>query len=534
MSKVDRLYYNGSIYSVDNKSSKYEAIGITGNKISFLGSVDEGMKLEAAERIDLKGKVVLPGFIDSHLHLLNYAFVNQSFKMFACDSIEGIKEEAKEIIKTFNDDKSHWLYGRGWDENKFKDEKRVLTRFDLDEISTERPILFIRNCGHIAAVNSLGLEIVLGLEKTKEYLSQIDKEKGILTEASIKLCYNAMNKPTVDEIKSMILKVEPDYAKEGITAVEADNFLSLPGRDWRSITKAFNELKNEKKLTLRVREQASFTEISDLKDFIEAGNGMGDGNSFYSIGPVKLYQDGSLGAKTALMNDPYPGTDSFGTATHSQEELDELVSYAYKNNMQIIVHTIGDRASDMVEAAYEKAIAEYGDKGLRLAINHLQIVSPDLFDRMKAHNILCYIQPVFVASDMGIVPKLIPDEKLKLSYAWKSMINKGLVTCGGSDSPVERFSVLENIQIAVTRDRLGEITEGWMPEEKVSVDEAIRMFTINNCYGAFSENERGTLEIGKLADITILDADPYEVEPHDISKIKVAETIVDGKTVYKL
>ena len=106
MSKVDRLYYNGSVYSVDDKSSKYEAIGITGNKISFLGSVDEGMKLEAAERIDLKGKVVLPGFIDSHLHLLNYAFVNQSFKMFACDSIEGIKEEAKEIIKTFNEKSS--------------------------------------------------------------------------------------------------------------------------------------------------------------------------------------------------------------------------------------------------------------------------------------------------------------------------------------------------------------------------------------------------------------------------------------------
>lgn len=530
---MDRIFYNGKIYAIDQQNSFYTAIGVEKGKIAFLGNDAQAAGIEADEKIDLQGKTVLPGFVDSHLHMLNYAFVKQSYQMFSAGSVEEIIREGQKIAERMKDeDRSQWIYGRGWNEENFSDEKRPLDRFDLDKISEERPILFIRVCGHKAAVNTKALETIMALPQTKDYISQIDQEKGILTEASVKLCYDVMQEPSVEKIKEMILSAQKDINAHGITGVETDNFLSLPGRNSASIMQAYRELEQEGRLTLRVREQASFTAFDHMKAFIDAGNRTGDGGEYYTIGPVKLYEDGSLGARTALMNHPYDGTDQYGTAVHDQEDTDRLVDYAYKNNMQILIHAIGDKASDMVCNSYIKAIEKYGRRDSRLAINHLQVVSPDLFDRMKEYGILAYIQPVFVASDKDIIVKLTGEEPAGRSYMWKTMVEKGLTCCGGSDAPVESFDVLENIQIAVTRDRIGEETNGWHPSEKLSVMEAVRMFTINNAFGGFSEERRGSLEIGKDADMTILSEDIFQTEPHRISKIKVLETIVGGKTVY--
>lgn len=529
---MDKIFYNGKIYAIDEKGSQYTAMGIDGGKIAFLGSDEEAQSIEAAEKTDLKGKTVLPGFVDSHLHMLNYAFVKQSYAMHDAGSISEIIETGKARLEKMTDDEESWLYGRGWNEQNFTDEKRVLTRYDLDKISTERPILFIRVCGHQAAVNTKAMKIVMGLEDTKNYIEQIDEEKGILTEASVKLCYNAMKEPSLKQIKDFILFAQKELNAHGITGVESDNFLSLPGRNSERIIKAYTELEEEGKLTVRVREQASFTAFEHMKEFIDRGHRTGDGGEYYTIGPVKLYEDGSLGAKTALMNEPYLGEKTCGVLVHDIEDTDRLVDYAYKNDMQIIYHAIGDKAVDIVMDSYKKAIDKYGDKKLRLSINHLQVASKDIFDRMKESNILAYIQPVFVASDKKTITKLMGEEVAARSYLWKTMHNKGLMCCGGSDSPVESFDILENIQIAVTRDALDENTQGWHPDEKLTVLEAVKLFTINNAYGSFSEDRRGSLEIGKDADITILTEDIFSTCPHDISKIKIAKTIVAGREVY--
>ncbi len=532
--KFDRIYYNGVIRTMDEQRNVCSAIGIRDGKIAFLGNDEQAASLMAAEKTDLKGSIMLPGLTDSHLHMLNYAFVKQSYHMTGATSIAEIISHGCQIADEMKgEDHENWIYGRGWNEDNFTDEKRALNRFDLDKISTERPILFIRVCGHKAAVNTKGLEMVLGLKQTADYIDQIDQENGILTEASIKLCYDAMNEPTVENIKEMILFAQKDINARGITGVDSDNFLSLPGRKSAGIIKAYKELEKEGKLTLRVREQASFTAFEHMKAFIDAGYRSNDGGDYYKIGPVKLYQDGSLGARTALMNKPYVGTDDeYGIAVHDREDLENFVDYAYKNDMQMLIHAIGDKASDMICDAYIKAIEKYGRRDSRLAINHLQIVSNDLFDRMKEYGIMAFIQPVFVASDMDIVENIIGKEATDRSYMWKTMMDKGLVCCGGSDAPVENFDVLENIQIAVTRDKLGQVTEGWYPEQKLSVDEAVRLFTIGNAYEAFEEDIRGTLEIGKNADMTVLDRDIFEIEPHEISKVSVLKTIVGGREVY--
>ena len=271
-----------------------------------------------------------------------------------------------------------------------------------------------------------------------------------------------------------------------------------------------------------------------MKAFIDQGYRTGQGSDYYKIGPIKLYQDGSLGAKTALMNHPYLGEDNCGIAVHDAADLQRCVDYAYSHDMQILIHAIGDKAADMVCTAYENTIEKFGKKEKRLAINHLQIVSDDLFDRMKANDILAFIQPIFVASDKKIIASLVGEEVAQRSYLWKTMLKKGLICCGGSDAPVERFDVLENIQVAVTRDALHEKTEGWHPQEKLSVLEALRMFTISNAYASFDEQNKGSLEIGKAADLVLLSNDPFTTDAHSIAQIQVLKTYVDGKEVYSV
>lgn len=363
---MDQLYYNANIYSIDKDNRQYSALGVKNGRIVFLGNDEEAARITVEKRIDFGGKTVLPGFIDSHLHMLNYAFVSSSYKMFDVDSIEAVIEEGKRLVGELDgqdaqnaqngqdvkdaqntqntQDASKWLYGRGWNNQKFSGEKRLLTRQDLDRISTTHPIFFIRVCGHAAAVNSKALEIVLQTKNAKHYMDQIDIEKGILTEAAVKLCYNAMNAPSVAQIKGMIISAQKDLNRCGITSVQSDNFLSLPGRDRKSIVRAYEELDREGKLTVRVREQASFTSFEEMKEFIDEGYRTGQGSDFYRIGPVKLY---------------------------------------------------------------ENAIEAYGKKDRRLAINHLQVVSADLFDRMKKSDILAFIQPVFVASDKYVIREWI-------------------------------------------------------------------------------------------------------------------------------
>ena len=368
---------------------------------------------------------MLPGFVDSHLHMLNYAFVKQSYQMFSAGSVEEVIREGQKIAERMKDeDRGQWIYGRGWNEENFSDEKRPLDRFDLDKISEERPILFIRVCGHKAAVNTKALETIMALPQTKDYISQIDQEKGILTEASVKLCYDVMQEPSVEKIKEMILSAQKDINAHGITGVETDNFLSLPGRNSASIMQAYRELEQEGRLTLRVREQASFTAFDHMKAFIDAGNRTGDGGEYYTIGPVKLYEDGSLGARTALMNHPYVGTDQYGTAVHDQEDTDRLVDYAYKNNMQILIHAIGDKAMDMVVNSIEKALDKYLRDNHRHGVVHCQLTTSDLLNRFRDLKLHAYVQSIFLDYDINIVEDRIGVDRAKTSYNFNTLFNE--------------------------------------------------------------------------------------------------------------
>lgn len=532
---LDVLIYNGNIRTLDEKNSVYEAIGVKDGKITFLGKNTEIDKIVAKEKIDAEGKLILPGFVDSHLHALDYAEMKGFVKLQSIYSVKEIIEKAKEHYKEKGLYQG-WLIGCGWNQNEFTDGNDFIYKKDLDMISTEYPILFTRVCVHVAVVNSKAMELILQSEEAQNIREYIDEENGILRESAITLYRKILKKPDVDYIKKMILSAHEDFLKEGITQVHtADFFSAVPEEDWAKVIRAYEELDKEKKLTVRTYEQCMFFIYENFEEFVKAGYTTGQGSEFFKIGPLKMISDGSLGARTAYMKKPYSDDASTrGIQILDETKIRKFFKKAKENNMQIAIHCIGDGSADIAADLLNEVNSKDLSNPMRDGIVHAQITDKEIFDKMEKGNITAYIQPVFIDTDMEIAEERLGKERVATSYAWKTMLNRGLLVTGGSDAPVVSFNILENIYFAVTRKNIkGNPPEGWLPYEKLSVDEAVRLFTVNAAYQSFEENEKGTLEIGKYADMVVLERDIYSIPEDEIKDVKVDLTMVDGKIFYK-
>lgn len=532
---MKKVFYNGTIYSLNKNNEKFELLSVNERgRIEFLGKNSDLKDFDDYQKIDLNKNVMLPGFIDSHLHMLNYAFIENSLKFFEDNSIKEVLKKVESLKSKVKED--NWIFGRGWNQEKFQDENRFLRKDDLDSISKDIPIFLIRVCGHIAVANTKALEKIIFLDKSKNFIDNIDIENGILREGAVKLCYDAMAPLKKTEIENLIKIAVKDLNKCGITSVHSDNFLSLPGKNYKTIIEAFKSLEDKNELTVRVCDQASFTDKKDLEEFLNNKKYSEIASEFYKIGPIKIYQDGSLGAKTALLREPYVNDEkNFGIEIHKEGELKDIIKIVHNSNRQIIVHTIGDKALEEVLDGVKEANEKYKRTNHRHGVVHAQITDLKLLKRLKKEEMIVYIQPVFMATDMDVVKKFIGEEREKNSYAWKTMKNLEIHISGGSDSPVESFNILENIQIGVTRKKLNNFPEkSWIPEEKLSVEEAVEIFTKEGAYASFEEELKGSLEINKYADLVVLDKDIYCVPDENIKNIKVLKTIINGKIVYEI
>lgn len=530
---MDTVFYNGLIRSMDEEDTCYEAIGITGDKITFLGSNQEADALETDIRVNLNGNILMPSFNEGHMHFVNYAFVNSNVPLFHCTSVEECIEEAKNYLK--QNPEAKWIYCRGWNENNFTGEKRYPTKQELDAISDQIPILLVRVCGHVGVTNTPALRDIMKLEEAKTLTNEIIEEDGRLYEGACPLFYLILDKPDQKYIENLLRFGMKELNKCGITVCQPDDFKSIPGADWRDIMSAYKSLEEKGEMTIRVYQQCLFEQFSDYEKFLDAGNRTGQGGDFYKVGPLKLLLDGSLGAKTAALTKPYEGTeDVYGINIFSQEELDKFIMTAQKNHMQVAVHCIGDRAMEMCIEAYKKANKEFPLEDMRHGIVHAQITTEHVIDEMAANGIIAYIQPVFIDNDMDIAEERVGAERVQHAYAWKKLIDKGIICVGGSDAPVESFDILDNIYYAVTREKLkGGPEGGWLPQYKLTVDEAVRLFTRNAAKSCFAEDSIGMLKVGMLADLVVLEEDLYQVEPHHIKDVKVLRTVCGGKTVYE-
>lgn len=412
---MDAIFYNGMISTLDNRDSVLEAVGVKNGLICFAGTNQEAECVYAKERIDLQGKLLLPGFVDGHMHLLSYAFVENSVKLFECKSVDETIKQAKEYLE-LNEKNIKWIYCRGWNDDKFSI-RRYPTRQELDNISLDMPIIFVRVCGHVAVCNTFALNKIRKLPTFKKLEKEMDFETGLIKEGAVQLFYSVLEKPSQDFVEDLIKLSMKDLNAEGITGCQCDDFSSIPGADWELVVNSYKSLQNKNEMTVRVYEQCLFERIDEFRNFLNKGYRTGNGGDFFRIGPLKLLQDGSLGAMTAALMEPYENSDNIGIAIFSQSELDEIINLAHENDMQVAVHCIGDRAMKMTIDSIKKANMKNHKEDCRHGIVHAQITNERILEEMSIHSIIAYIQPVFIDLDMNMVEEKIGSNRMNKVYA---------------------------------------------------------------------------------------------------------------------
>ena len=530
MLKMDTVLYNGRIYTMEAEGQWLEAVGIKDNKIVFIGSNEEAAELKADQLIDLRGRTVLPGFNEGHMHLASYGHIYHHVTLFHCRSVEECLEEIRRYRAAHP--QAAYVFARGWNEDYFT-EKRYPTREELDEVCPDVPVELVRVCGHMSVCNSCAIQLIDSLPQAAAFRAVDQIVDGILYENAIELFDAILPEPTLEEVEEMLLYAMRDLNRCGITTCQTDDFGAIAGAGWDRIIEAYKDLESRGLMTVRVYEQCLFTQQHQFEEFLAAGHRTGQGGDFFKIGPLKLLQDGSLGAKTALLTKPYVDSSDCGIAIFTQEELDSIVGLAHRSDMQIAVHCIGDGAMNMVLDSLEKAQQLWPRSDCRHGIVHVQLSTREILERMAADQVIAYIQPVFVDYDMDMVPQRV-DGPFQDIYAWKTMEDLGILTVGGSDAPVESFDVLNNLYYAVTREHLtGGPKGGWLPEQKVSAYQAVSMFTTHGAQACFQEDRLGRLLPGMLADLVVLSEDPFGVDGHELKNLQVEMTMVDGRIMYE-
>ncbi|WP_400163342.1 amidohydrolase [Brevibacillus sp. TJ4] len=525
------IFTNGKIYTGDPDHLFVQAVVVKDGLVHDLGS-DADMRLQwgrsDATIIDLQGRTATAGLIDSHLHLgwLGMSFLHLDLRQARS------KDEMLGLIKQKADETApgEWIVGFGWDENLFKD-GRIPTIEELDRVAPHCPIKLSRICGHANLVNSKTFEVIgyhEGIAVPAGGVVELDpatgKPTGMLLETASNLVKPHIPKPDYDKHKNA-LRHSIRYALEhGLTGAHTEDLRELGGlaRTYR----LYDELINQEGLALRCNLLVFYQFMDELR---ELNMRAGYGNSHVQVGAVKIFADGALGRRTAYLSAPYaddPATS--GYPVHEQEELTEIVRGARSLDMPIAVHTIGDKALEMVLDSLDQfpAVA-YRDR-----LIHTQIVRPDLLERLQHPNRIADIQPRFLAGDFPWVIDRVGEERIRYSYIWKTMMKQGIICAGGSDTPVEPIDPLLGIHAAVTRKAPGEDHAGYMPEEKLTMEEAIQLFTLGGATVTNEDHVKGTLTRGKFADMTVYSHDLFTMDPDELLETKAMMTVIGGKVCF--
>lgn len=533
-------YIHGQVYS--GTMPLQEAFVVEDNVFIDCGSNEMILsKYSCAEVVDLEGRFVCAGFNDSHMHVLNYGYGLATLQLSEhTDSLQQLKEYLKKEIKEREIKGGQWLRGRGWNHDFFQDGHRFPTRYDLDEVSKDIPICLVRACGHACVVNSKALAL-MGITKDSIQpqggqfdLDEQGEPNGIFRENALDLVYSCLPQPTREELKAMLVNAMQQLNRYGITSSQTDDFVVFHGLDYHEVIEAYKELEQENKLTVRIYQQNHFTCLKDLKQFVEEGGNTGVGSEYFRFGPLKMLGDGSLGARTALMSEPYADDPSTcGIPVYTQETFDEMIGYAHQQGMQVAIHAIGDGILDRILNAIEKALHQNPRKDHRHGIVHCQITRPDQLERMAKLNLHCYAQTIFLDYDIKIVEERVGKQRASSSYNFKTLMDLGVTVSNGSDCPVELPNCMGGIQCAVTRRTLKEQQGPYLQEQALTVQQALDTFTSGGAYASFEEKMKGKIEMGMLADFVILSENPMSCDPNKLKDIQVEATMLGGKCVYQ-
>lgn len=536
---MKKIYINGDIYTITN--GRAEAFVVENGKFSYVGSneVAKTYKDLYSTVIDLNNQFITAGFNDSHMHLLSTGLSIDMINLNSAKSINELIEISKDYLKDKKYDNNRWIMGRSWNQDHFEN-PIFPNKYDLDKISTEYPICFMRACYHVYVVNSKALEL-MGVTKDTAQIKggQFDIDKngeptGVFREAAVEMITSKISPLNFDDIKKTIQIAIKNCNSAGITSVHSDDLNTLTGLPYSDVIKAYKELESENKLNVRVYEQSRFSDLDTFKNFIGDGYYTGVGSDKFKIGPLKIIGDGSLGARTALLNKPYSDdlTNS-GIGILNQEQLNEWVEYGQENNMQIAIHGIGDKMMYMILTSYEKAQKKFFKADHRNGIVHAQITDKYILNKMKELDLLAYIQTIFIDSDSSVIENRVGKERMKDTYNFKTMLDLKLHVSNSSDAPIETTNIFKGIQLAVTRASFDNMNRVFLKEQAMTVKEAIYSYTKAGAYASFEEDLKGSIEVGKVADFVILDNDPFAVDAFKLKDILVLETYLDGKMVWK-
>ncbi|MCI6537187.1 amidohydrolase [uncultured Eubacterium sp.] len=538
----DLILYNGHFYNGAADWDTASAVYCRNGVIVAMGSDEDMLSMpacgqaEETETYDLQGHYVMPGFIDSHMHLLDFAEQEKMVHLEAARSFEDVIalcgaqiEQAKKNNK--------WIRAVGFNENDWGQDD-FPTRKDLDRISTEVPVTIRRVCLHVSVCNTRALEVMGLLEHPPiENLENFGffedgTLNGVIKEFSQELINDVLPPLTKEEIKELIVYGCEKAAEKGIVEIHTDDFHSTPWEHGETVLEAYHELVAEEKLPLRINEQCYLPDEEGLDVFLKQGHYTGETDGLFKVGPLKIILDGSLGSHTAWMRADYKNEEGQrGVRYYDEAALYHLAKKAHDAGMQIAVHAIGDASLQQMLDIYERIQWENPRADCRHGMVHCQIMDRMQQDRFKQMNLLGYVQPVFLRYDMNIVDECVGTELAAQSYNWRRFLDQGVHLSGGSDCPVESFDIMQNIQYAVSRTDFS-TGKSWYPENAVSMEEAVRMFTWEGAYASFAEQTRGSIEIGKEADFAVLSKDLFREPVEKINQIKTLMTIVKGNVVF--
>ncbi len=513
---ADLALMGGNVLTMNPSKPYAEAVAVKDNKILQVGTNEEISPWigKNTKIINLTGKTVVPGLIDTHIHVADFGKFLAWLDLKDVTSIKQLQRRIRERAQKIPEDR--WIIGHGWDQNNFS-EKRSPNLQDLNEASPCNPVILYHQCGRVCAVNSKALELADVTKETRspsggtiEKDAETGEPTGILRESATDLVWKIIPESSEEEIIEAATLACEKIVAAGVTSVHwiVTSLTEIP---------VIQRLVAENKLPLRVYAIAP-TNILD-----QTG---GSGDNMNRKWGVNIFADGFLAARTAALTEPYIDDNATkGQLTYSQKELNALVAKAHKTNFNLVIHAMGDQAIDITLTAIEKAL-EVPRKNYRYRIEHASVLNKILIHRIKKLGLTVSVQPKVVSSEFSVwsaVERLGP-ERARWLYPLKTLIKEGIRVTGGSDCPMEPLSPLLGIQEAVTRQ--------FFPEEQVTVDEALQMYTVNAAYASFEEKLKGSIEEGKLADLTILSSDPRTAPPNKIGEIEVIMTIVGGRVVY--
>ncbi len=555
---MKKVFYNGKVYV--EKGVYAEAILVEDGMIKAAGTDDEMLEQAAGwgdfEKVDCGGRTVIPGLNDSHMHLFMLGRNLAKVKTDDVKSIEEMIQRCRGFLAEHPDRVVHGMHSMGWNQDNFTEgEKRMPDRHDLDRISTDIPVIMERVCGHLLTANTRAIEL-LGFDREVPHIpgGEIRLEEdgfpsGIFTENACHIVNALIPAPNEEECRTAIRAAMEYAVSHGLTSVQC-NDVGYPECKGASAFALYRQIYEQGEGLLRFRHQNLFDSPEEFEEYLTTGEfakyneakggyglacSAGGPDSWLTLGPLKLYKDGSLGARTALMKDGYVGDrDNHGVSCITPEEMDRYCAIAKAHGVQVVTHAIGDLAAEEVMDSYEKAFID-GENKLRHSLIHCQITDAQQLQRIADRGILVQAQPIFMGSDMGILEGLVGKELAHTSYNFGTLLQMGAHLSYGTDCPVEDCNPFLNLHQAINRRHQDgrPCEEGFNPKEKVDVETAIDAYTYESAYCEFKEGVKGRIKPGYYADFVVLDRDIFTCEPMQIKDILPVMTVVGGKTVYE-